>query len=117
VCEAYLAAVNVDGADLGPIYNVGSGRQVTIADAVAVARELFGIAAEPRWGEFQQRGWDTSIWISDPAKIKRELGWQARTTFREGLERTAAWSRSSSFAGANQPGSPRATNHQPLAAS
>jgi dolichol-phosphate mannosyltransferase len=49
VVEAGLLAASVPTPGWGPIYNVGPGVQTTLRDAVAVARQLMGIAAEPRW--------------------------------------------------------------------
>jgi UDP-glucose 4-epimerase len=94
VCDAYVTVAKAQGEEPAAIYNVGSGRQTTIADAVAVARELFAIADEPRWGAFEKRSWDTSIWVADPRKMQRELGWKATTTLRDGLARTAEWLKS-----------------------
>ena len=51
-------------------------------------------AAEPRWASMPDRGWDTSVWVADPRRIRRELGWSARVEFAEGFRRTVAWFRS-----------------------
>jgi nucleoside-diphosphate-sugar epimerase len=37
------------------------------------------------------RAWDTSVWIANPAKIERDLGWRPRTTFEEGFSRFVRW--------------------------
>ena len=68
---------------------MGTGRQVTIREAVETARELFGIREEPSWGSFEARSWDTTAWVADPSKIRRELGWVPRHTFAEGLRKMA----------------------------
>jgi dolichol-phosphate mannosyltransferase len=93
VCDAYVAAARAGGEDLGPVFNVGSGQQTTIAEAVSVARDLFKIAEEPKWDSFAKRSWDTSTWISDPTRIGKALGWRAKVGLREGLHRTADWLR------------------------
>lgn len=95
VCGAYLAAAQIETNDPGPVYNVGSGRQTTIADAVAASRELFAIREEPHWGSYGNRKWDTTIWVADPRRIALELGWRATVGFREGLAATAQWLRDS----------------------
>jgi UDP-glucose 4-epimerase len=95
VCEAFLAAADAVSVPRGSVYNVGTGRQTTIAEMVAVVRDLLGIDAEPEWGSMPNRQWDTQIWVADPSLIRRELGWTASTELRVGLERTAEWLRES----------------------
>jgi len=91
VVEAFLAAATQTEIPRGAIYNVGTGRQTTIRDAVGVARETFGIAQEPVWGSMANRAWDTTCWVADPASIQRDLGWRATVDFDTGFRRCAAW--------------------------
>ena len=81
----------------GTVLNVGTGRQTTIAEAVDVARELFGLEAEPEWETHAPRPWDTDRWVADPGRARRLLGWQATTTLADGLRATAEWLRTSSL--------------------
>jgi len=91
VCDAFLKAAADRTGDLGGIYNVGSGRQITLRELVEVARAALSISAEPNWGSMEARSWDTSTWVADTTRIARELGWEARTGLDEGLLATAAW--------------------------
>lgn len=91
VCEAYLRAVAGDPGEPGAVFNVGTGVQVSIRDAVEVARRELGVAAEPEWGSMPDRAWDSHVWVSDPRKISRVLGWKPVTDFAEGFRRTVAW--------------------------
>jgi len=93
VCDAYLLAATQPGPERGAVYNVGSGVQTTLSEVVEVARGVLRITAEPEWGSMQGRIWDTSVWVADNRKIKAELGWQPRFTFREGFEQMVQWSR------------------------
>ena len=93
VAEAFLLAAE-SGASR-TIYNVGTGTQVTIAEAVAAAKRLLGIKEEPRWGSMSNRSWDTTTWVANPERIRTELGWAPRNRFKEGLGRTIEWFRSS----------------------
>jgi len=77
----------------GPVYNVGTGVQTTLREAVAVARQLLAIDAAPAWDTMAPRSWDTDVWVADARRITRDLGWRPRTTFADGLARTAAWHR------------------------
>jgi nucleoside-diphosphate-sugar epimerase len=87
-CAAFVLAAR--GAT-SAIYNVASGRQSTVGEVVALARELFGVVVEPTWGGMAPRVWDTDVWVGDPTRIERELGWSARTPLAEGLRSVAAW--------------------------
>jgi nucleoside-diphosphate-sugar epimerase len=89
VVDAYLRAADTPGT--GAVYNVGSGRQTSLADAVAAARRVFGVSEEPSWGSMADRSWDTEVWVADVSKIERELGWRPTVPFDEGLARTAEW--------------------------
>ncbi|MBI5792163.1 MAG: NAD-dependent epimerase/dehydratase family protein [Rhodocyclales bacterium] len=92
-CEAYIdAALHLRPACYGDSVNIGSGRCTTIADVTAVARALFGIAAEPSY-TMAARDWDVQNWYADAAKAERLLGWRARTSFDEGLRRMTDWYR------------------------
>jgi dolichol-phosphate mannosyltransferase len=91
VIDAYLRAVRAPSA--GAVYNVGSGRQTTLREVVAVARETLGIREEPTWGTMPPRSWDTSVWVADPRAIAAALGWRATTSFAEGFGRTVDWVR------------------------
>jgi nucleoside-diphosphate-sugar epimerase len=94
VVDAYVAAASSKTGEPGAIYNVGTGAQVTVAQAVETARNVLSIGAEPRWGTLPNRSWDTSVWISDPRKIERELGWRAKTGFEDGFRRFVDWMKS-----------------------
>jgi UDP-glucose 4-epimerase len=92
-CDAYVRAATSAAVPAGAVYNVGSGMQTSLADVVAVARRILGIAQEPRWGAMRDRVWDTSVWVADPHAARDTLGWQARTPFADGFERTVEWFR------------------------
>jgi dolichol-phosphate mannosyltransferase len=93
VVEAYLLAATVRTSEWGLIYNVGTGVQTTLREAVAVAREAMHIAAEPVWNAMPNRQWDANVWVSDSRKIRAQLGWQPRHTFAEGFRLMLDWFR------------------------
>ena len=75
----------------GAIYNVGTGKQTTIREAVSLARASLAIDIEPDWSSMKNREWDATTWVADPSKIEKELGWKARVSFAEGLTRFTSW--------------------------
>jgi dolichol-phosphate mannosyltransferase len=86
-------ALAAEHARPGAVYNVGSGRQSTLAELVDLAKAELAIVAEPRWGTEPARTWDTSLWVADPRLIREDLGWSARTSLAEGFRRTVEWQR------------------------
>jgi nucleoside-diphosphate-sugar epimerase len=91
VVEAYLLAASVPGQETGAVYNVGSGVQTSLADLVAEARRLFGVAAAPVWESYGARDWDTSVWVAAPQRIRAALGWKPEYDLERGLRSMAAW--------------------------
>lgn len=93
VCDAYLLAATQSSAESGAIYNVGTGQQTTLREAVEVARRLLSLRGEPVWNSMPDREWDTTHWAANSEKIQRELGWHTRHTFEQGFARTLDWFR------------------------
>lgn len=91
VCDAYLLAAERKTSERGTIYNVGTGRQTELREAVELARKVMNIEEEPRWNSMPPRAWDTSCWQANNEKIQRELGWQARYDFERGFVRMLEW--------------------------
>jgi nucleoside-diphosphate-sugar epimerase len=100
VNNAYCLAAEGAEAGEGAVYNVGTGTQLTLHAAVEVARQEFGIGAEPRWGTMPDRQWDTNMWVADSHQIRAALGWYPTVSFAEGFRRTVDWYRT------HQEGSP-----------
>lgn len=87
VVSAAFAAVGRTG---GP-YNVGSGRDTSIAALHDACAAVAGSDAKPgladaRLGDVHRSALDVSL-------IEHELGWRADVTLEEGLERTWAWTK------------------------
>lgn len=91
VVEAYLAAASRRGPEPGAVYNVGTGTQTSIRQAVEVARRVLAIDATPQWATMPNRAWDTSVWVASPVKIERELGFRPQTSFEVGFSRFVRW--------------------------
>jgi dolichol-phosphate mannosyltransferase len=94
VCDAFVRTALREDLPRGTILNVGTGVQSTLRDVVEHVRRILDVRAEPAWGAYPARMWDTSCWVADARQIQAQLGWRATTAVAEGLERSAAWLRS-----------------------
>lgn len=95
VCDAYLLAAQTLSVEPGAIFNVGTGVQTTLAEIVAVAKRLLPIKDEPEWGTMPDRSWDTNVWVSNPTRIKADLGWTPGHDLESGLQQMIDWFKSS----------------------
>lgn len=91
VVDAYLAAA--ERGRSGAAYNVGTGVQTTLEEAVATARDLLTIEVNPDWGSMPDRSWDTTTWVADLSLVAADLSWQPRRDFAAGLAATVEWFR------------------------
>lgn len=96
VVEAFVLAATTQVTP-GSVFNIASGVQTTLGEAVEIVRRVFGIAEEPAWGSLPARSWDTSTWIGDASKARRELGWKPVSDFESGLRLTADWAQGGSW--------------------
>lgn len=91
VIDAYLMAAAAQTVARGSVYNVGTGVQATLQEIVTVARKVLKIEQKPEWGSMPNRQWDTTVWLSDNRKIRRELGWHPHYTFEKGFRTMVDW--------------------------
>jgi GDP-L-fucose synthase len=88
----WLAAQHYDGA--APV-NLGSGEEIAIRDLAALVAEFTGYAGEIVWDTSQPNGQPRRR--LDVSRAEELFGFHARTSLREGLERTIRWYRSTAL--------------------
>ncbi|HMP52059.1 MAG TPA: NAD(P)-dependent oxidoreductase [Candidatus Melainabacteria bacterium] len=91
VVEAFLKAVQAKDQEPGAVYNVGTGIQTSMKEIVEIAREVLTIEAEPSWGSMENRVWDSSVWVADNEKIRKELSWEPEYSLKEGFRSFSNW--------------------------
>ena len=91
VCDALLI-VGADERANGQIYNLGSSEVVNLKELAGLLVELSGRGSYELipWPE-EKKKIDIGDYYSDFSKIKNELGWQPKTSLREGLQKTVAY--------------------------
>jgi dTDP-glucose 4,6-dehydratase len=91
--EAIEAIIRADiDAVAGEVINVATGVDISVADIADLVLDAVG---KPRSLKRQvpERLGQVDRHIGSTDKAERLIGWQARTSFAEGLERTVAWYR------------------------
>ncbi|HEX5370144.1 MAG TPA: GDP-L-fucose synthase [Dehalococcoidia bacterium] len=81
-----LATERYDGAD--PV-NIGAGFEITIRDLLALIVELTRYRGRIDWDTSKPDGQPRRM--LDTSRARERFGFEARTGFREGLQRTIAW--------------------------
>jgi UDP-glucose 4-epimerase len=85
VVEALLAAAGRNGGT----YNVGTGRETSVAELHEACRRVAGSRAEPALEP--ARPGDVVHSVLDVSSAERELGWRAQTSLDDGLRLTWEW--------------------------
>jgi len=89
VVEAFLRAAAYRGP--ARVFNIGTGRGVSLNDLVARLRRIGGRPVEVTY--LPGRAFDVPEIVLDVSRAARELGWRPRVSLEEGLARTWAWYR------------------------
>lgn len=89
VCEGILTTIeNWDKAE-GEIFNLGTDQCFTTGEAIRTIEEIMGKKA--RAVKLPARPGDQKATHANIDKIRSRLGWEPKTSLREGLERMVAW--------------------------
>jgi UDP-glucose 4-epimerase len=81
--EAHIAPLGLDGLR---IFNVGTGKGTKVIDIVNKISELLG--RQVKIEDLGPRPGDVEANYTSAEKIKRELGWESKTSLEEGLRKT-----------------------------
>ena len=98
VVDGVLRACEAKGAS-GEVINVATGGRISLNQLFSTMRDLIGSRVTPNYVD--GRAGDVRDSQADIGKAKRILGYEPHVTFEEGLERTVAWYRTSTAAGAS----------------
>jgi len=90
--EAVEAIIQADDSVVGEVINVATGTDVSVCDIADKVLELLGKPADMRTHVPERLG-QVDRHIGSTEKAEKLLGWRARTSFEDGLERTISWYR------------------------
>lgn len=90
--EANLLACEVDVTKAaGEVFNVATGRRVSLNETYRALQPLTSYSGEPKYGP--ARGGDVMHSLADISKAEAGLGYRPKVDFEEGLRRTVEWYR------------------------
>jgi GDP-L-fucose synthase len=79
---------NYDASDIGEFVNIGVGEDVTIRELAELIGEIVGYGGEIVYDASKPDG--TPQKLLDVSRL-RELGWEAKTSLRDGIKQAYAW--------------------------
>lgn len=90
--EANLLACKADRLKAaGEVFNVATGRRVTLNETFRALQPLTSYSGQPKYGP--ARGGDVKHSLADVSKAEAGLGYRPTVDFEEGLRRTVEWYR------------------------
>ena len=93
--EANLLACRAPASKTaGRVFNVATGRRVTLNETFKALQSLTSYSGAPKYAP--ERGGDIKHSLADVSKSESALGYKPLVSFEEGLRRTVEWYRSSS---------------------
>jgi UDP-glucose 4-epimerase len=92
--SGFLSIAQSDAA-IGEVINIGSGREVSIAELVTRVKEVIGrdFEVEADDGRIRPTRSEVDRLLCDRSKAERLLGWRPRVSFENGLTSTVAFIR------------------------
>jgi UDP-glucose 4-epimerase len=94
VVQANLLACSAPSAQAaGKMFNVATGRRITLNETFKLLQELTSYSGSPIYGA--ERGGDIKHSLADITLAQKHLRYQPKVNFEEGLRDTVAWYRNS----------------------
>lgn len=84
--QALVRAAEAPAAAVGNVYNIGTGVRISVLDLVRHLNDILGTDIQPRHGP--ERAGDIRHSLADITRARRDLGYEPRVPFAEGLRRT-----------------------------
>ena len=93
--DGFLAAAGAP-ASTSEVFNLGSGREVSIGELVSLVASIVGRVPriEPDATRTRPNSSEVTRLVADSTKARTMLGWQPTVGLEQGLERTVSWLRS-----------------------
>lgn len=86
--QALMKAAHAPGVS-GNVYNVGTGRSITVLDLVNALNAILGTKLEPKF--VPTRAGDVKYSLADISRAKADMGYAPDVSFEQGLAKTVEW--------------------------
>jgi UDP-glucose 4-epimerase len=94
--DANLLACKAPAAQVaGKVFNVATGRRVTLNETFNLLKPLTSYSGSPAYGA--ERGGDIKHSLADISAAKQHLAYEPKINFEEGLRRTVEWYRTAAL--------------------
>jgi len=92
--EANLLACKAPAAQsAGKVFNVATGRRITLNETFKLLQNLTSYSGSPIYGD--ERGGDIKHSLADISSAEKNIGYKPKVNFEDGLKRTVEWYRNS----------------------
>lgn len=81
----------IEKGDIGEVYHLSSDDNFAIRDVVRKVCDIMGSSFDEFVNLVDENYGQDAIYSLDYSKAQKELGWQPKTSFREGVEETIEW--------------------------
>jgi nucleoside-diphosphate-sugar epimerase len=89
--EANLLACHASSQAAGKVFNVATGRRVTLNETFQLLRGMTSYKGQPNYGP--ERGGDIKHSLADISQAEKCLGYKPKVDFEAGLRKTVEWYR------------------------
>lgn len=91
--QGFLDVSSSDAVRIGEVYNLGSGRGVTIGETIETIKRLTGAnkPVETDARRLRPEKSEVGALLADAGRLTAAVGWQSRVSLEQGLEQTIAW--------------------------
>lgn len=91
VVDLFLLSAKQAKYFIGEVFNVGSGRAVTIGEVVDFVLKETKSTSQVKWGAHHGVSYDSDIWQADMTKTQANFAWQPKYSLEEGIKETIEW--------------------------
>ncbi len=90
--DLYIKIASIKN-DFGAVYNMGSGKKITIKEIVEKAQKYTRTnkILKPKFNTMNKKSWDQEIWLSDMSLVKKKLKWKHKFNLDSGIKKTYIW--------------------------
>ncbi len=87
----YVNAIKYAQKSKGQVFNLGSGKQQSVAQMVALVKKITNSPVKPLYGQVKKVWIEPGVWKADISKTKKLLRWKPAHTLQQGLIKNMQW--------------------------